>query len=65
MKCGYCKEGELIEGTLEGVSFQPKSEHKRWFSSGVYGIKTTVCMECGRLSNLSLDKKVLEKIVKK
>ena len=62
--CQYCKKGKLIEGTLEGVSFQPLSEAKKWLSSGVYGIQGLVCLECGRISDLSVDTKTLEKLTR-
>lgn len=65
MICEFCKKGELIEGTLEGVSFQPSCENKKLFSSGVYGIKSMVCPECGRLTNFCLNTETLTKIVKK
>jgi hypothetical protein len=65
MLCDCCKKEDLIEGTLEGVSFKPQSEHKKILSSGVYGIKAMVCPSCGRLSNFALDAEALKKILKK
>lgn len=65
MLCEYCQKAEVIEGTLEGVSFEPLSERKRRFASGVYGIKALVCPKCGRLSNFSLDTESLKNITKK
>ncbi len=65
MLCEYCKKVEMIEGTFEGVSFEPSSEHKKMIASGVYGIKAMVCPECGRLSNFSLDTDSLRRITKK
>jgi hypothetical protein len=65
MICEYCAKTDLIEGTLEGVSFQPISESKKWLSSGIYGIKVLVCVECGRLSNFSLDNKSLKELLDK
>jgi hypothetical protein len=62
--CQSCKKGKLIEGTLEGVSFQPLSEGKKWLSSGVYGIHALVCLECGLISDLSVDTKALEKLTR-
>jgi hypothetical protein len=64
MLCEYCKEAEVIEGILEGVSFVPSSEQKKWLASGVYGIKAMVCPSCGRLYNFNVDIKSLKKIVK-
>jgi hypothetical protein len=55
MYCEYCKNVCLIEGTLEGVSFMPLSEKKRWIKTGIYGIKTMVCPVCGRFSNFRSD----------
>ena len=65
MFCKYCKEIEIIEGVLQGISFEPASEHKKWFASGVYGIKAKVCPKCGRLLDFSLDTNSLKKITKK
>ena len=65
MVCNYCKKEELIEGTLEGVSFKPQSEHKKVLSSGVYGIKAMACPSCGKLSDFSLNVEALKKILKK
>jgi hypothetical protein len=64
MLCNYCKEAELIEGTLEGISFEPFSEHKKLLTSGVYGIRAMVCPKCGRLSDFSLDVEALKKIAR-
>jgi hypothetical protein len=63
MLCEFCEKAEVIEGTVDPVSFVP--ERKKWFARGVYGISATVCPKCGRLSNFSLDTKYLEKILKK
>jgi hypothetical protein len=63
MTCDYCSKGEMVEGTLEGVSFEPASEHKKFFSKGVYGITAMVCLSCGRMSNFSLDVHTLKNIV--
>jgi hypothetical protein len=66
MLCKLCKKAELIEGTLEGVSFKPLSEQRKFLSTGVYGIKVMVCPECGHLSEFKLsDVEVLRKIIKK
>ena len=66
MLCQFCKKGELIEGTLEGVSFQPLSEQKRFISKGVYGVKVMACPECGHLSEFKLsDLDALRRIMKK
>jgi hypothetical protein len=65
MICNYCKKAELIGGTLEGVSFEPQSEHKKLFSSGIYSIKVMVCPSCGRLSDFALNVDALQKIIKK
>lgn len=62
--CAYCQNREVVEGTLEGVSFQSLAEGKKILSSGVYGIRTTVCTKCGYLSNLFLDAKALSKILR-
>ena len=64
MQCPSCKQGKLIEGTLEGVSFEPSRKDKKWFSSGVYGIMVTACSECGRLSDLKINVESLKKIIK-
>ena len=48
MVCDFCKKVELIEGTPEGISFEPKSEFKKFFSSEVYSIKAKVCPSCGQ-----------------
>ncbi len=63
--CQWCKKGELIKGTLEGVSFQPLSEGKKWLSSGVYGIRGVVCSNCGRIAELTVDTATLQKILQK
>ena len=60
--CEKCKKTEVIEGTLAGVSFESTLQHKKWLSSGVYGIKAMVCSGCGHISNLSLDVEALKKI---
>ena len=65
MLCDHCKKAELIEGTLEGVSFEPQSEHKKMLSSGVYGIKAMACPFCGSLSNFALNAEALKKILKR
>jgi hypothetical protein len=64
MLCEYCEKIEMISGTLEGISFEPLSEHKKWLATGVYGVKASVCPKCGRLSNLSIDIDSLKKITK-
>ena len=64
MICEFCKEGELVQGTLVGVSFEPSTKKKKWIASGVYGIKAVACTACGRLSDLSLDTEALRKTVK-
>ena len=65
MICEYCGKGDLLEGTLEGVSFKPSSEDKKWLAKGIYGIKAMACPECGRLSNFSIDTETLRKLMKK
>jgi len=62
--CESCKKESLVEGTLEGVSFQPVSEKSKWLSSGIYGIKAYVCMDCGCISRLSIDTEILKNILK-
>jgi hypothetical protein len=62
MICKFCKDGELIEGTLEGVSFEPAMQSKKIFSKGVYGIRVLVCSNCGQLSDLKLDLEALKKV---
>ncbi len=64
MLCNYCKKAEMIEGTLEGISFEPLSEHKKMLTSGVYGIRAMVCPKCGRLSGFSLDVEALKKMLR-
>ena len=61
MLCEFCKKAEVVEGTLEGISFEPVSGQKKWFAKGVYCIRATACPECGRLTDLSLDAKSLVK----
>lgn len=63
--CESCKKEDLIEGSLEGVSFQPTSEHGKWLSTGIYGIKAFVCPECGCISNLSIDTETLKRTLHK
>lgn len=63
--CQWCKKGKLVEGTLEGVSFQPLSEGKKWLSSGIYGIRATACSNCGCISDLAIDTESLQKILRK
>jgi hypothetical protein len=65
MACKFCKSTELVDGTLEGVSFVPMRQHRRRLASGVYGIKATVCVECGRISGLTIDVDALRKILRK
>lgn len=62
--CTYCQNHEVVEGTLEGVSFQSLAEGKKILSSGVYGIRTTVCTKCGHLSSLFLDTEALRKMLR-
>jgi hypothetical protein len=64
MECRQCKNTTLVEGSLEGVSFQPKSEHKKWISSGIYGINALVCPECGSLSDFKLDAGAIDALKK-
>ena len=64
MICDKCKNAELINGTLEGVSFQPSSEEKKLFSKGIYGIRVLVCPGCGSITDMRLDVKVLKKMIK-
>lgn len=63
--CQYCKAGNLVDGTLEGVSFQPKSEAGKLLSSGIYGITVKACSNCGRLSALAIDPKNLQKLLRR
>ena len=65
MLCEYCKKKDVVEGTLEGVSFEPLRESKKRFASGVYGIKAMACPECGRITNCTLDVEALRKIMRK
>jgi|GEM_PF-3563042 len=65
MLCNYCKKENVIEGVLEGVSFVPLREHKKTFSTGIYGINAFVCLSCGQLSHFSLDLDAFQKILKK
>ena len=65
MFCEFCRKAEVVEGTLEGISFEPSSECKKRFATGVYGITATACPECGRLADIKLDVRVLKKILKK
>ena len=64
MICNICKSSKVIEGTLEGISFIPTRENKKWFKSGVYGFKANVCQKCGCLSNISIDVRILQKIIR-
>ena len=63
MKCEFCASSNTTTGTLEGISFRPSQQRPRFFETGVYGITATVCLECGRLSQFSLDTEVLKKIM--
>jgi hypothetical protein len=63
-KCEYCGKDGLISGTLEGVSFVPSSGKTKFMEKGVYGLTACACTECGRLSLLKLDTKILKKILK-
>ena len=66
MKCMYCKKDvDFIDGTLEGVSFVEKCNKKRFLTTGLYGITVKACPECGRLTEFTVDSKVLQKIVNK
>ena len=65
MECEICKKGKIVEGTLEGVSFRPSKQRKKIFASGIYGIKAKACSNCGRLIELELDTKALNKIMEK
>ena len=60
MQCDQCKNANLVEGRLEGVSFVPQKEHRKLFSSGVYGIKTLICLECGKLLELRMEDGAIE-----
>jgi hypothetical protein len=53
----------MVEGGLEGISFVPGQQEKRFFSSGVYGIRAVACTGCGYLSALTLDANALSKIL--
>ena len=59
MKCRHCESINVLEGTLEGVSFLPSSKVKKFFATGLYGIKTTLCFECGKLNDLHFDQKAI------
>lgn len=61
--CQWCKKGNLVEGTLEGVAFQPLSEGRKWLGSGVYGIHAAVCSNCGRVSDITIDTDALRRVV--
>lgn len=63
--CESCKGENLIEGTLEGVSFQPSFESAKWLSSGIYGIKAYVCQDCGHISGFSIDINELKSMLQK
>ena len=65
MVCEFCKKAEVIEGTLEGISFEPAPECKKRFATGVYGITATACPECGHLADIKLDAGSLRKIVQR
>jgi hypothetical protein len=65
MRCSHCKSENLIEGTLEGISFQPLTEDRKWLAKGVYGIRAMACPICGFLSNLRIDKDALKAILKR
>lgn len=64
MKCPTCNSSEMLEGTLEGVSFEPKSQNRvRVFRSGVYSIEAQVCAKCGTVVTMRLDCDALKRIV--
>jgi len=65
MLCSRCKKAELIDGTLEGVSFEPSPQRKKIWSGGVYGIRASACPECGGLSDFRLNTDALKKMLKK
>ncbi len=64
MLCKKCGKANVVQGSIEGVSFVPIAESKRMFATGVYGIEATVCPECGDISELRLDTGALKKILK-
>jgi hypothetical protein len=65
MTCESCGKAELVEGTLEGVSFEPSSEHQKFFARGVYGIKAMACPSCGRVSDFYIDVESLKRALNK
>ncbi len=64
MVCENCKKSNFVEGTLQGVSFEPSKQRKKWLTKGVYSIEVKVCIECGHVFNLYLNTDVLKKILK-
>ena len=64
MLCRECQQAEVVEGTLEAVSFEPTSQCKKFFTRGVYGLKAVACPNCGSVYGIHLDEKELRKIIK-
>ena len=63
MQCEFCQSGQLTEGSLEGVSFEPCSEKKRILSKGAYGITCVVCLDCGRIDRLRIDPEAVRRLL--
>ena len=62
MICDYCGKDKLVEDTLEGVAFEPLATQNKFLSKGIYGIKVTICLECGHMSNFSLNDDAIKKL---
>ncbi len=65
MKCTCGSKEALVEGTLEGVSFEPTQEAKKLVARGVYGLTATVCPACGRIGDLRLNTEALKSVLKR
>ncbi len=61
MKCEFCnKESEVVNGTLEGVSFVPETQDRKWIKTGICALETTVCADCGRILTIKVNKESLK-----
>ncbi len=65
MECEHCGYAQLVKGRLEGLSFVPEKEEKKFLATGVYGIVAMVCPKCGRMRDFMIDTATLGKILKK
>jgi hypothetical protein len=61
MNCPHCHREHTVEGKLEGVSFFSHNQAKKFIGKGIYGIEATLCLDCGCLNNVHIDKEVIKK----